>query len=387
MPMRPNSPTESEPGRREGQALVALAELFAGAGWKIDEPQSPGGGSQPDLLVRGKQARYAIELKVSSEGRADRLVPLWAQAYLQALRATPAGWHPLAIVAAPAISDRVLGQIVAFARQHAPDAAVGVMDQRGRRHFVGHGLESLNAQPTPAPARPRSRSGRTNLFSDINQWLLKVLLAPYLAPAHTGAPRGEYRNATELARAGKVSVMSAFRLIETLRSEGHLDEESSFLRVVRRRELLERWRAWSASRMPHDLPAVFVLPGVRREDLHAALSQREIGACLALFAAAAAQGLGFVKGVPPHLYLPKLTPTAFSHLPGMAHAAPGEVPHLLLREAPSLHAVFRAAVPTDDGLATDALQTWLDVSAHPTRGREQADVIERRALRRLLDEA
>jgi hypothetical protein len=382
--MQPNSPAQSEPGRPADQALTALAELFARAGWKVDDPPSPGGDPRPDLLVRGKKARYAVEMKVSSEGRADRLVPLWAQAYLQALRATPPGWHPLAIVEAPAISDRVLGQIVDFARQHAPDAAIGVMDRQGRRHFVGEALESLNA--APATAQPHPRSNRANLFSDINQWLLKVLLASDLAPAHTGAPRGEYGNATELARAGKVSVMSAFRLIETLRADGHLDEDARVLRVVRRRALLERWRAWSASRMPRELPAVFVLPGDQREDLHAVLSQREIGACLALFAAAAAQGLGFVKGVPPHVYFPKLTPTAVSNLPGITLAALGEAPHLLLREAPSLHAVFRAAVPTDDGLATDVLQTWLDVSAHPTRGREQADVIERRALRRLLDE-
>ncbi|MFL5575559.1 MAG: hypothetical protein ACJ79S_06290, partial [Gemmatimonadaceae bacterium] len=294
--------------------------------------------------MHNQDVRYAVELKVSSEGRADRLVPLWAQAYLQAQRAAPRGWRPLAVVAAPTVSDRVASQVLDFARQHAPDAAVGVIDRQGRRHFEGEALEWLNARPPAPAARPHPRASRANLFSDINQWLLKVLLAPCLPPTHMGAPRGEYRNATELARAGKVSVMSAFRLIATLRAEGHLDEDPRALRVVRRRELLERWRAWSASRMPRELPAVFVLPGDRREDVRAVLDQRAVGACLALFAAADALGLGVVKGVPPHVYLPRLTPTAVSTLPEVTLAAPDETPHLLLREAPSLHAVFRAAV-------------------------------------------
>lgn len=363
--------------------LAALAELFAGAGWKIDEPPSPDGYPRPDLLVRGKKARYAVELKVSSEGRADRLVPLWAQAYLQALRATPSGWRPLAIVEAPAISDRVLGQIVDFARQHAPEAAIGVMDRRGRRHFVGQALESLNVEPVTAPTHPRSN--RTSLFSDVNQWLLKVLLAPWLPARYTGAPYGEYRNATELARAGKVSVMSAFRLIATLKAEGHLADDAHTLRVVRRRELLERWRAWTTSQTVREFPAVFLLAGEPVEDLRALLHGNDT-TCLALYAAADALGFGHVRGVPTHVYLHRLTPTTVRGLRDIGRAAPGETPHLILREAPALRSVFWARVHADFAPATDVLQTWLDVSAHPTRGREQADVIERRALRRLLDE-
>lgn len=367
-------------------ALIAMMELFSRAGWSAENRRDGGGEAGPDLLVHRRKARYAVELKVSSEGRADRLVPLWAQAYLQALRATPAGWLPLAVVAAPAVSDRVAEQVLDFARQHAPGAAAGVIDLRGRMHLEGEGLEALSVRPELPALSAHSSTKRANLFSDINQWLLKVLLAPYLSPEFTGAPLGEYRNATELAESGKVSVMSAFRLLETLRAEGHLDERSRRLSVVRRRELLERWRAWSASRTPHEVPAVFVLPGDRSQDLRAVIDPPDVGSCLALFAAADAVGLGFVSGVPPHVYLPKLTATAVSNLPGVALAASNETPHLLLREAPALHAVFRAAVNTDDGLATDVLQTWLDVSPHPARGREQADEIERRVLGPMMEE-
>jgi len=275
---------------------------------------------------------------------------------------------------------------VDFAHENAPDAALGVIDHHGRRHFEGEGLAELSAQPDRRREPPRARVHRASLFTDMNQWLMKVLLAPWI-PAHlTGAPEGEYRNATELARAAEVSVMSAFRLVEALRAEHHLDEQAGVLRMVRRRELLERWLAWSSSQTPHELPAVFVIPGDPHAELRAVLQQQNVGVTLALFAAADALQLGFVRGIPPHIYLPALTPTAVRNLENVEVATAGERPALLIRKAPALHSVFRAAVRTTDGLATDVLQTWLDVSTHPARGREQAAAIERQVLGPLLGE-
>lgn len=370
----------------EQQVLAALADLFSEAGWLVEEPSGPPGKATSDLLVRRGDVAYCVELKVSSEGRADRLVPLWAQAYLQAQRATPEGCEPLPIVVAPSISERVLQQVVDFAHRNAPAVALGVIDLHGRRHLEGHSALAELSGHSDLLVKSHTPVRRTTLFTDINQWLLKVLLAPWLPASQTSAPRGEYRNATELAHAAKVSVMSAFRLVEALRTEGHLGENDGVLRVARRRELLERWRAWSASRIPRELPAVFVLPSSPRADLHAVLERSNVGTCLALFAAADALDIGFIRGVPPHVYLPRLTSVAVGNLHQVVVAATGEQPHLLLREAPAPRSVFRCAVPTKSGLATDVLQTWLDVSAHPSRGREQADVIERRVLARLLED-
>jgi hypothetical protein len=38
------------------------------------------------------------------------------------------------------------------------------------------------------------------------------------------------------------------------------------------------------------------------------------------------------------------------------------------------------------GMAScDVLQVWLDVAAHPSRGREQADLLRKRVLQRVFD--
>ena len=48
---------------------------------------------------------------------------------------------------------------------------------------------------------------------------------------------------------------------------------------------------------------------------------------------------------------------------------------------------FGAAVKVDGLPVSDVLQVWLDVSAHPARGREQADVIYRRVIKPMVDHA
>ncbi len=143
------------------------------------------------------------------------------------------------------------------------------------------------------------------LFSDLNQWMLKVLLAPELPDALLASPRGQYRNASQLARAANVSVMSAFRFVQLLEREGYLHEAASSLRLVRREDLFNRWQALSA-RSPREVPMRFLLPGDRKDQLRRMLGSGR--ACLALFAAADALRLGFVSGVPPYVYVQRIQP-------------------------------------------------------------------------------
>jgi hypothetical protein len=264
-----------------------------------------------DLAVARGDQRYIIEIKSASEGRPDRLVPLLAQAILQArafAEVSPGPAMPLAIIAAPAISGSAANSLIRFLAQFAPDAAAGILDRDGFRHFVGPGLEKLNAAPPRRVHRQKLPSPESvYLFSDLSQWMLKVLFAPLIPEDLLRAPRGEYRNASELAAAAEVSVMSAFRLVRQLRQEGFLDERAAPLRLVCRKELLRRWQAAHLRGAP-ELPLRWIIPVKSQRQLPAALHaysvqpnvQRELAprACLGLFAAAESLGFGFVHGVP-----------------------------------------------------------------------------------------
>jgi hypothetical protein len=58
----------------------------------------------------------------------------------------------------------------------------------------------------------------------------------------------------------------------------------------------------------------------------------------------------------------------------------GEQPDVLLRQAPAPNSIFRGMVRADGAPTSDVLQVWLDVSSHPARGPEQADLIRERVL-------
>jgi hypothetical protein len=366
---------------RERHALSLLVATFEQAGWRVQS--EPGRGAyRPDLVTRRGRVAYAAELKVASEGRSDRLVPLLAQAVLQARRAAGAKARPLAVVAAPRIPRRAAQQVLKFAEEFAADSAVGVIDFEGLRAFRGLHLEGLDAEAAASLTAARPAAAPGQLFSDLNQWMLKVLLAPELPERLLSAPRGRYRNASELARAASVSVMSAFRFIQQLQREGYLDESASHLSLVRREDLFGRWQAPSA-RSAREAAMRFVLPGNPQAQLRKALTGDK--ACLALFAAADVLQLGFVAGVPPYVYVDRLRPSRLADWKGLRPCAPGEAPGVIAREAPAPQSVFRGAVNADGIAVCDVLQVWVDVAAHPSRGREQADLIRRRVLREVIE--
>ena len=60
-------------------------------------------------------------------------------------------------------------------------------------------------------------------------------------------------------------------------------------------------------------------------------------------------------------------------------------PDLILRQAPSPQSVFRGLVRPNGMAASDVLQVWVDVSSHPSRGREQAELIRKRILNRIIE--
>jgi hypothetical protein len=272
---------------------------------------------------------------------------------------------------------------MAFAERYAPEAAAGVIDFEGFAMFRGPQLQELNAEGKELPSSVRqSLRDSGALFSDLNQWMLKVLLAPELPDSLLSSPRGQYRNASQLARAANVSVMSAFRFVQQFEREGYLHESAQYLRLVRREDLFGRWQALSA-RSPREVGMRFLLPGDQQAQLRRMLASGR--ACLALFAAADALRLGLVSGVPPYVYVQRIQPANLAAWKNLRACAHGESPDVIVRQAPAPQSVFRGLVRPDGMAACDVLQVWVDVASHPSRGREQADLIRKRVFHRLVE--
>jgi hypothetical protein len=384
-----------------------LADIFRKAGWRVRRPSSAR-DTGVDLVLDSKEKKYLVQLKSSSEGRRDRLIPLLSQAILQTqafAKHSPEHVVPIAVVASKHIPASVANQIKEFAERYAPEVGVGVIDAEGLRLFAGPGLDGLDAKvPRRAADHITSPQRLPDLFSDLNQWMLKIILGQDLPETLISVPRKKIRNASQLAEAANVSIMSASRLVNQLANQGFLDQSEEQLQIVRLEELLELWT--SANRQPaKEIPARWIIKS-GEDQLESALREynfphdsnptasrkRRSGVtieappkcCLALFAAADALGFGFVRGVPPHIYLERLTLDSLFRL-GLVVDQSGRAAEIFIRIPVHKESVFRAAVVREGVRVSDVLQVWLDVSVHPARGREQAGEIRRRVLKPLLE--
>jgi hypothetical protein len=363
-----------------------LSEMFRKARWRVRR-EARGG-----LVVDAGKQPYFVQLKSVSEARSDRLLPLLSQTILEAKAAAHEyGAKPVAVVAARRAPPATVERLMRFAARVAPDVAIGIIDLDGFRAFSGAGLERFNAKPLPKSKRQAAPArGLPSLFSDLNQWMLKILLGQRLPEDLISVPRAPIRNAAHLAAVANVSVMSASRLVRQLAAQGFLDDEADGLALARIPDLCDRWAAESRQdvrefaarsiikRSPAQVLSA-IAEGVRPRKNARTVQPR---CCVGLFAAADALGLGFVHGVPPALYVERLEP-AFLHTLGLV-LDPTQRGDLYIRIPKTPEAVFRASVDRDGLPVSDVLQVWLDVSGHPARGREQAREIQRRVLAPLI---
>lgn len=386
----------ADPQNRRKGFVNLLAKALQKAGWHLEQPPE-----SAHIVARLGKEIYVFGLKASSEARKDRAIPLISQAILEAQRA--AGQVSdraiaVAVLASTHISDSLADDVENFALRHAPDVGVGVIDAGGFRRFAGHGLEAVNAERSRVIETPRKEVPPGNLFSDLNQWMLKILLSRSLPDSLLSAPRGHYENVSQLAEAAGVSVMSAFRLVRQLSVEGFVEKQSG-LRLVRTQELLERWSRANHNRT-QETPARWILSGEKTR-FHAALRSYASRAvqgrsghklagrvpprlCLGLFAAAEVLGFKFVHGVQPRLYIEQIDREALREL-GLSLELAGREADVFVRIPKYPEAVFRAAVEPDGVPTSDILQVWLDVSNHPARGKDQADLLRARVLSRILE--
>ncbi|MBU6430027.1 MAG: hypothetical protein KGR26_13515 [Cyanobacteria bacterium REEB65] len=386
------------PSARElGSILVEkiVASLLA-SGWEVERGSGGSLDAGVDLRIFKGPVRYAVEVKVAREARRDDVEAHLASALLQVrAHADPLGLSPLAIVGAPSISDALAEHLRAFGQRFGGGLAFGIADLRGRLELFGFGLSLVSAPQGPPLWQTNLGNRVLDMYSDTNQWLLKVLLAQRLPANLLQAPRGEVKSATDLARMAEVSLPTAARLVKHLEQIGRLERAWQRLSLVRVESLLQRWRA-AVQRSSIEVGTKFVLPKGRPEEQlrqalvrwsarqrpvsEMAIRRREDGrpqvqptACLGLFAACAWLGIGLVQGVPSHLYVEEVDQQLLETF-GLREVEPGEQADVILRVARWPRSIFRAA-PRVPVPICDIVQIWLDTVDHPLRGRQQADSI------------
>src|SRR4051794_17729798 len=74
--------SKSTQAARWARAARELTLILQAARWQVKSLKRDR-AFEADLLIRRSKVAYAVELKAASEGRSDRLIPLFSQAALQ----------------------------------------------------------------------------------------------------------------------------------------------------------------------------------------------------------------------------------------------------------------------------------------------------------------
>lgn len=382
-------------GEHSVSAIRKTAEfhgLVEEVDWKERGPEGP------DYVFNdGLGRRYVAEAKVVRDGRTDRVISQLCVAIVEASHHAKhfSEGKPLAIVYVSNVTPSMLRQVKEFADKYTDETGVAIVTEDGASLMKLSGVwrqhKTMERMLHEVRQKKFLGQGTTNAtpfnpFSDLSQWMLKVLLAAEVSPEMLSAPRDPIYSGADLARAAGVSPMSANRLLQYLKRERYLIDGNSGITLARREDFFSLWRSASMT-PPAEIGMRFRARVAMNEQLAALLSALGDKACLGLFSAADRLGMGHVSGVPPYIYMPKL-PALEARRPEWQMidvCKDGQVPDFFVRRAKAPISTFRGAVQRDGQLCTDVIQVWLDVVNHPSRGAEQAEHIYRTVLRPIVE--
>jgi len=275
------------------------------------------------------------------------------------------------------LGDKTRKAVRQFMSRHAPACGWGLIDRSGVTQLVipALALDIDRAGEMPSSSWPRQRPVR--LFSDLNQWMLKVLLLAEAPASLWGGPRQRVATPTALHRAANVSVEKAHQFFRAFEQAGLIRQTRQGLVVVRKRELLDMWFHEQRSRSPLRMPVrwIFGAPA----SLEQVFCKEGMTADFAVCGFEACRSLGLLHTPVTNREVYVLDPEAALAAWDL-EACDDRDAHFHLWKARSPQTILRGRVVKDRLPVVDVLQAALDVCDQPPRGAEQAEYITTHVL-------
>jgi hypothetical protein len=357
----------------EADVLRELRRYLPGL-WEVNDGADHGGrdSAPPDLLLSRNEGAGAILVEFMPTVRIRDLLGRLALHMVQWGPTRRDGMQVAFVIAAPRIGRRAVNQVEQFVSESAPEMEWGLVDSHGTVRLRMPSL-SLDTDFYEVPVRGEapSRHGR-RLFSDLNRWMLKILLLRNAPREQWGGPRDKAGTPTELHRIADVSPETAHRFVRTFEEHDYLRRTKKGLKLVRVEALLESWMAAERLSPPRRIPASWLLangPNLDRAFSPTPNSQVAVGG----FEACGRHGM---------LHTPSSRLEVHVQGNWRQDAQDWEIevdgvdePDLFLLESQYPKSVGPGCVDYPDLPTVDIIQAALDVVHSSARGTEQAQLI------------
>ena len=362
----PNPPVKSD-------VESTLLSLLPGE-WDIHR-NVPAADGTVDIILQSPSREVLVEVKRATAPRVEDVQGRLALGTLHLNAHQPLFQQTLqsrvVVVTMPRLGPRIVAEADRFMAKYAPGVGWVLMDDTGAlRAVVPEMGVDINRRGKPIKT---GASGDSPLrFSDLDRWMLKVLLLRNAPVREWGGPRAPaIWNPTELARVAGCSVERAHRFALAMTERGFLMKSDRGLELSNTRECLDL--LLQADRLAGRRPTPMQFVRGRPRSL-AEVSPRERSALVFTgFEACRRMDLlhAAVAGLPEAVVQAgRISDEALDLVPCALAQAHVVVTTIAGRSA------FDGAVVGEEGVRTaDVLQAALDVQWSPARGREQAEFL------------
>jgi hypothetical protein len=339
-------------------------------------------GNSVDLLVCHGSNQLAIVVKELSQLRVQGLIGQLSAGALQASEyAKKKKALPVVIVLVPKIGQRAMKQAKEFMERYAYEIGWGVADLRGKLRLMLPGFDvdvdfpHIKVKPQGLPRKEKLQ------FSDLNRWMMKILLLAKVDQSHWSGPRDPIYSPGQLQVMAGVSQNKAYSFVRMLEQNDFMRRSQQGLKLVRVEELIDLWFSEEKLRPARHFPVCSIF-GSKPDLANLASAQpSERAAALGGFSACSALGVlhSLVDQIAIHIKIP---------LDNYLERFQLEVcdvrdAQLYIIESKNNESVFRGVVESNNMLVADIFQAALDVVANPVRGQEQAEYLKERILSQL----
>lgn len=326
-------------------------------------------------MVRGLAARVDTSTTVALERALSHLL----------MRSAPD--RAFALLLAPSVTMDAEQTLEDFVARYAPDRAWGYLDDSGAARVVipELGLDErrrsviVEAKTARLDLSTHTASITTtrnqSLFTDLNQWLLKVMILNHAPDPYWDKPRVELSGPVDLSKVDWVDVSQgkAYQFAHTLREMGYLVWRRGTFRLVEVERLLHAWLEVARAERPHRVAVRSPLGDTVREVFGSAEERADYAYAGVL--AAEVYGLRHVTSQLEEVYVFGDTERLVSEL--LLEVCDENLADFFLLRPTHRASIQRGVQVHGDReeRAVDLVQSALDSVRRPARGEEQAEYI------------
>lgn len=354
-------------------AESVLKQGLEGCSYSSSGNDIPGG---PDLHVEAQGCHFAIEVKALHSSRTLHLEGQLAVAVLQIrdyARVNNCG--ALVMVKLPKLGRKTIAFAADFMERHAREVGWCLFDESGSFHLVVPTLHVAASHSGPRSTHPEHDPVRGALFSDLNRWMLKLLLMSDVSAQYWGGPRQHVGTARDLRELAGVSNEKAYSFLRVFHKLGYVRESNGRFIITRHSELIRTWLNHELAFQSGGIP----VRSLRGHSLEV-LASRDGPEPVAVTGFEACRILGVLHAPVPRREVLVHGQIGTALKAWDCHRCDPRDADFIVKRMSNPKSVLRGRVVRDNLPVVDVLEAALSVFGQMPRGTEQAEYIVAKVL-------